>query len=85
MTTESIDRSNTGVPYCDPKGLICTRHEVLADQCFRSRYGTSFVKSTAFDFGGIGFHCVHVIAIGLGTKKKIKLKVLVPGYLRFYE
>ena len=67
-TTELIDKSNTGVPYRDPKGLICFRHEVGADRCFRSRYGTSFVKSTAFDFGAVGFHGVHVIAIGLGTK-----------------
>ena len=48
---ESFD-TKTEVPYCDPKGLICFRHAVGMDRCFRSRYGTSFMESTAFHFGG---------------------------------
>ena len=79
--------AETEVPYRDLKGSICFRHAVQRDQCFRSRYGTSFVESTAFDFGGGGSHCVMILSLvsGHALKKLLKLKVFVPSYLRFHR
>jgi hypothetical protein len=54
-------------PYCDPKGLNCSRHAVGMDRCFRSQYGTSFVESTAFDFGGGDPIVFIILSLGLLT------------------
>ena len=81
---ESVN-TKTEVPYRDPKGLICFRHAVGMDRCFRSRYGTSFMESTAFHFGGGDPIVLMILSLvsGHGVKKLLNLKVFIPGYLRF--
>ena len=71
MGAESVN-TKTKVPYHDPKGLICFRYAVGMDRCFRSRYGTSYVESTAFDLGGGNPIVFMILSLVLGhTLKKL--------------
>jgi hypothetical protein len=58
-----VDLVNTKieVPHHDLKCLIWFRHPLEVIRCLRSCYGISFVKSTAFNFGGGWSH--HVVLI----------------------